>query len=131
MTFTPDRSTITGITKANPAVVSTTPDHGMYTGMVARLVVPNNYGMTPLNGAIVHINVISPSTFACYASLVPSAVTINSINFPAFVTPTNPGLVASCIPVGEGPTPINDVAWQTQNEYCESPVTMPFLNIQP
>lgn len=120
MTFTPTRSTITGITQANPAVVTTSPAHGMLTGMVARLVVPQNYGMFQLNGTVAQVSVISPTTFSCYASLVPSAVTINSINFPAFVTPTTPGLVASCIPIGEGSTPVNDVPWQTTNGYCES-----------
>ena len=128
MTFTPDRTNITGITQANPAVVTTSPAHQMLTGMVARLVIPQNYGMIPLNGSVVHVNVISPTTFACYASLVPSAVTINSIDFPAFVIPTNPGLLASCIPIGEGATLINDVPWQTTNGYCESPVDLPFLN---
>ena len=128
MTFTLNRTTITGITQANPAVVTTTPGHGMLTGMVARLVIPLNYGMIPLSGAIVHVNVISPTTFSCYASLAPSAITINSTNFPAFVTPTNPGPVASCIPIGEGAQQINDVPWQTENGYCDSPPELPELN---
>jgi hypothetical protein len=126
--FTPDRSTITGITNSNPAVVTTSPDHGMYTGMAARLVVPQKYGMVQLNGSVVHVNVISPTTFSCYSTLVPSQVTINSTNLPAFVIPANPGLVASCIPIGAGATPVNNVPWQANDGYCDSPLDDAFLN---
>jgi hypothetical protein len=100
----------------------------MITGMVARLVIPLNYGMTTLNGQAVHVKVLTPTSFSCYVSLVPTEVPVNSIDYPAFVTPTSPGLVASCLPIGEGATPVNDVAWQTKNGFCESPVDKPFLN---
>jgi hypothetical protein len=122
MTFVPDRSTITGITNASPAVITTSPAHGMYTGMVARLVVPQNYGPVQLNGVAAHVSVISSTQFACYSSLVPVAVPISAVDFPAFVTPTNPGLVASCIPIGEGAVPQTDLAWQIQSNYCDSPL---------
>lgn len=122
MTFVPTRSTITGITNASPAVVTTSPAHGMFTGMVARLVVPYNYGPVQLNGIAAHVSVISPTQFACYSSLVPTEVPISAVNYPAFVTPANPGLIASCIPIGDGPTPQTTLAWQAQNNYCESPI---------
>lgn len=122
MTFVPDRSTITGITQASPAVVTTSPAHGMFTGMVARLVVPYNYGPVQLNGIVAHVSVISPTQFACYSSLVPTAVPISAVDYPAFVTPTNPGLVASCIPIGQGATPETALAWQEQSNFCDSPL---------
>jgi hypothetical protein len=100
----------------------------MFTGMVARLVVPLNYGMTPLNGILAHVKVLSPTTFACYSSFVPFYVSINSLNYPAFVIPTNPGLLASCIPVGDGPTQETSVAWQFNNNFADSPLDDTFLN---
>lgn len=121
MTFVPDRTTITGITTANPAVVTTSPGHGMVTGMVARLVVPLNYGPVQLNGIAAHVSVISPTQFACYSTLVPTAVPISSIGYPAFSAPAAPGLVASCIPIGEGPTPQTNLAWQAASGYCDNP----------
>ena len=122
MTFVPDRSTITGITNTSPAVVTTSPAHGMFTGMVARLVVPYNYGPVQLNGIAAHVSVISPTQFACYSTLVPTAVPISAVDYPAFVTPASPGLVASCIPIGDGPTPQTTLDWQKQSNYCESPL---------
>lgn len=128
MTYIPTRTDIVGITNSDPAIVTTSPDHGMFTGMVARLVVPQNYGMTQLNGILAHVRVISPSTFACYSSLVPFSVSINTLNFPVFVVPTSPGLLASCIPVGDGPTPETAVAWQVNNNFADSPLDDTFLN---
>lgn len=128
MTFAPGRSTITGITQANPAVVTTSPGHGMTTGMVARLVVPKNYGPVQLNGIAAHVSVISPTSFACYSSLVPTAVPISSVDFPAFAAPASPGLVASCIPIGDGPTPQTTLDWQSQSNFCDSPIDDTFYN---
>jgi hypothetical protein len=128
MTFVPDRSNITGITQANPAVVTTSPDHGLTTGAVVRLVVPRNYGMYPLNGLAVHAIVLSANTFSCYETLVPTAVTINSANFPAFVTPSNPGMLASVLPMGQGPTPQTALTWQAQSGFCDSPIEDAVLN---
>lgn len=122
MTFVPTRSTITGITQTSPAIVTTSPAHGCFTGMVVRLVVPQNYGPIQLNGVAAHISVISPTQFACYSSLVPTAVPISAKDYPAFVTPANPGLVASCIPMGDGPTPQTALNWQVQSNYCDSPL---------
>lgn len=129
MTFVPDRSTITAITNTNPAIVTTSPAHGMTTGMVARLVVPNNYGPVQLNGTMAHVSVISSTQFACYSSLVPIAVPISAVDFPAFVTPTSPGLLASCIPIGAGPTPQSGVEWEITNNFCDSPLDDVVVNV--
>ncbi len=128
MTFVPDRSNIIGISQANPAVVTTSPDHGLTTGAVVRLVVPRNYGMYPLNGLSVHAIVLSSNTFNCYESLVPTAIPIDSSIFPAFVTPSNPGMLASVLPMGQGPTPQTALAWQAQSNFCDSPVEDAVLN---
>ncbi len=128
MTFTPDRSNIVDITRSNPAVVTTEQDHGLFNGGVVRLVVPKNYGMFPLNGLQVQIIKLSPTTFSCYMTLVPTAITINSTFFPAFVIPTNPGLLASVLPIGQGPTPQTELEWQRISGYCESPPDDAVLN---
>lgn len=130
MSFVPDRSTITAITNTNPAIVTTSPAHGLSTGMVARLVVPYNYGPVQLNGIQAHVSVLSSTQFACYSTLVPIAVPISAVDFPAFATPANPGLIASCLPMGMGATPQTDLEWQITNNYCESPLDDVVVNIE-
>jgi hypothetical protein len=127
MTFTPDRSSITNITQAIPAVVTTSKPHGLFTGNVVRLNVPKTYGMFQLNNIAVQVSVLTNTTFACYYSL-PPPVPVDSRNYPAFVTPTNPGFVSSVIPIGSGITPQNNVPWQSQNNYCDTPLTDAVLN---
>jgi hypothetical protein len=125
--FTPDRSSIINITQAIPAVVTTSKPHGLFLGNIVRLNVPPSYGMFQLNNISVQVVVLTDVTFACYYLLSPQ-VPVNSTGYPAFVIPTNPGFVASVIPIGSGVTPKNDVPWQTQNGYCDTPLTDTFLN---
>jgi len=120
MTFTPDRSSITDITQAIPSVVTTSTDHGLFTGNIVRLNVPKNYGMFQLDNLAVHVNVLSTTTFSCWYVLAPDSVPVDSRGYPAFVIPTDPGYVASVIPMGSGPTFVTDTAWQINNGHCES-----------
>jgi hypothetical protein len=120
MTFAPDRSNIIGISQSNPAVVTTSPDHGLSTGAVVRLVVPRNFGMYELNALAVQAIVLSSSTFSCYYTLVPTAISVNTSSFTPFVIPSNPGMLASILPMGQGPTPQTTLEWQAQSGYCES-----------
>jgi hypothetical protein len=122
MTFAPDRSNIIGISQSNPAVVTTSPDHGLTTGAVVKLVVPRNYGMYELNALAVHAVVLSSSTFSCYYTLVPTAITVDSTSFTPFVTPSVPGMLASVLPMGQGPTPQTTLDWQAQSGFCDSPL---------
>lgn len=128
MTFKPDRTTITNITQAIPCVVTTDANHGQFTGNVVRLNVPPSYGMFQLNNLAVHVRVLSDTTFSCWYSLVPTGVPIDSRSYPAFVTPTNPGFVASVIPIGSGPTPITDLEWQRNSDYCDDTLLDAVLN---
>jgi hypothetical protein len=128
MTFTPDRSSIVNITQANPAVVTTDVAHGFFTGNVVALNVPKNYGMFELNNLKVQVIVLSDVTFACYYSLCPFVVPVDSTNLPAFVIPANPGYIASVIPVGSGPTPVDVLSWQIASGFCETPLTDTVLN---
>jgi len=128
MTFTPIRSDITNITNANPAVVTTAQDHGLYTGNVIRLNVPFQYGMFEIDKLVVSVTVLSTTSFSCQLKQVPTVVNLNTTLLPAFVTPTNPGYVASVIPIGSGPSQITDVAWQVNNNFGDSTISDTFLN---
>ena len=122
MSFVPDRSNITGITNSSPAVVTTATPHGLSSGMVVRTVVPNNYGMYQMNGQQAQVTVLSPTTFACYQTLVPTKIPINSINYNIFSAPVLPNLLAQILPIGDGSHPITDTQWQITNGYCESTI---------
>jgi hypothetical protein len=126
--FTPDRSNITNITQALPAVVTTQTDHGLFNGNVVRLIVPPSYGMFNLNNLQIQIQVLSDTTFSCFYSLYPQALPVDSRSYPAFVTPTMPGAVSSVIPMGSGPTPQTDTPWQINNNSFDSPIDDAVLN---
>lgn len=128
MTFTPDRTNIVSITQSIPCVVTTDANHGQFTGNVVRLNVPKNYGMFQLNNLAVSVRVLSDTSFSCWYCLLPPGVPVDTRDYPAFVVPSNPGFLASVIPIGSGPTPVSDVAWQSNNDYCEDPLTDAVLN---
>lgn len=127
MTFTPDRTNITGITQAHPCVVTTDANHGLFNGNVVRLLVPPNYGMFQLDKLAVQVYVLSATTFSCFYSL-PDGVGVDTRNYPAFTVPANPGFLSSVIPIGSGPTPKSDVPWQVTNNLCTTPISDAVLN---
>lgn len=73
--------TITGITQANPAVVTTSGAHGWSTGNEVRLL--NIVGMTELNGKNVKITVLSGTTFSIQTM---AGANINSTAYGAFTS---------------------------------------------
>jgi hypothetical protein len=118
--FSPDRIAISNISNANPAVVTTSTNHNLTTGQVVRLHVPIGYGMTALNQVQAIITVLTPTTFSLQETQVPVAVNINTLPFDAFITVSNPRNTAEVIPMGAGPTPIQTVSWEQQNNVCVS-----------
>jgi len=103
MTFVPTRYLISNITKANPAVVTTTPN--IYTtGQIVRLNIPKAYGMQELNNKLASITVLNNTTFSLQSSQVPPSVNIDSTYFQAFVN-AGTGTPAAAVAVGSGPTP--------------------------
>lgn len=64
--FNPGSQTITGITNANPGVVTTALPHGYIDGDTVRIVFPpiSNFGMNQVNGNQYIISVLSPNTFS-------------------------------------------------------------------
>lgn len=61
--FQPAMRTITAITNAFPAQVTTEIDHQYQTGLVVRILVPDIYGMYQCNGLFGTIEVTSATTF--------------------------------------------------------------------
>ncbi len=129
MSFSPDRVPISGITQANPAVVTTGVNHNLTTGQVVRLHVPSTYGMVQLNQRQVSVTVLTPTTFSIQVTLVPPAVNIDSTQFVAFTTPTNPQFTAEVLPIGSGPTPITTNPIAILRNSCDTPIADATVNI--
>ena len=89
--FVPSRQQVSAITNANPAVVTTTQNHGYATGLFVRFYFPINFGMMQINGNVYEIEVLSPTTFAINA---------DSTNFDVFSI-SSTVQVPEVIPVGE------------------------------
>lgn len=93
--FKPSMRIISSITNANPAVVTTTFNHGYINGIVLRLVVPLGYGMVQANQLSGTITVTGATTFT---------IDIDTSLFSPFVTPaTAPDNLQSsqAVPFGE------------------------------
>jgi len=94
---------ILSITQSYPAVITTTFDgttpgsNDYQTGLIVRLFIPNNYGMSILNQVIATITVIDASSFSIpldTRSFDPFVIPVEEVNQPKF----NP---AQVVPVGE------------------------------
>ncbi len=98
--YYPRYAVITGITAANPIVVTTSINHGLTVGQQVRLRVPSVMGMVQANNLTGVITAVSTTT-----------VTIGGIDssaFTAFAWPATtsvPFTPAYIIPIGSGPTP--------------------------
>ena len=113
-TYKPAVRVIDAISQAYPASITTSFDHdyplvGNGPGMLVRIIVPWNFGMTQINKMTGTITVTSPTTFT---------IDIDSRLFDAFVKPADRVLIP---PVGapvnsqEGfaeVVPVGDVAWR-------------------
>ena len=105
MTFAPNRTLITAITQANPAVVTCSTDHNLTTGQVIRLNIPRAYGMQELNNQLVQVTPLSDTTFSIQTRQVPEIENVNSVFFQAFVN-AGTGTPAAFVAVGSAPTPL-------------------------
>lgn len=93
----PSRKFITGITAANPAVVTTSVAHGYAIGDKVGIYVPTAFGMSQINGMTATITAVTVSTFT---------TDINAAAFTAFAFPTSAIAAlgvsfAHVVPVGE------------------------------
>lgn len=87
--FYPKTRTISVITAANPAVVTTTVSHSYAVGQKVRMQVPSEYGMTQMNGLWATITAITASTFT---------TDIDSTAFTAFAWPVTAVAAAGFTP---------------------------------
>jgi hypothetical protein len=117
--FTPTQLTITNITQAYPAVVTTSTNHNLTTGQIVRTIVPVNYGMVELNKKLLSITILTANTFSLQYTQVPPTKNVDSRAFTAFTTPSNPGMTAQILPVGSGPTPLTGPIPLVRNYACD------------
>ncbi len=92
--FQPAMRLISGITKANSVVVTTSIDHDYVTGLILRLNVPANYGMRQIDGFVGPITVLSSDTFS---------MELDTTTYDSFLAPTTPPynrFLANVVPVG-------------------------------
>lgn len=90
-TFQPAMRIIQSITKANPAVITTTFDHDYITGEIVRLGIPSGFGMVQADQKTGTITVTSSTTFS---------IDIDTTSYDAFVDPGG-DQCAQVIPIGE------------------------------
>ena len=94
--FLPASKIINNITQANPAVITTTTNHGYLTGLFVRIVFPYTGSMEQLNGNIYEITVLNNTDFS---------IPVNSTKFDPFNTAPlwlfTPIQEAQTIPVAE------------------------------
>lgn len=99
--YQPAMRTITAITNAFPALVTTNINHNYVTGQWVRIIVPETFGMVQINKMQGYITVTSPTQFT---------IELDTIPFDAFVVPadrvypegpTSQVQYAQVIPIGE------------------------------
>lgn len=94
--YYPTKRYIINITQANPAIVTTSVNHGYVVGQSVRLQVPSVFGMTQANNLLV--NIVSTPTEGTFG------ISVDTTAFSAFVYPgpaSVPFTPAAAIPVGE------------------------------
>lgn len=89
--FIPPVTFVDSITNANPAVVTTTTDHGYLSGLFVRLFFPEDVGLNILNEKIFEITVLSDNSFS---------VPFNTTNLDVY-SPVSADQFSQVIPVGE------------------------------
>lgn len=102
--FAPQIKTISAITQASPGVVTTSANHEYHTGQVIRLIVPPDYGMAQLNKTIAVIEVLSPTTFALFYSLVEHEEVDTRLCDPFIAASGLQAQVAAVTAIGESPS---------------------------
>ena len=104
MTFTPAIMTVTNITRAFPAVVTTQQNHNCVTGQVVRLFLPPTSGMQQLANKVLSITVLTPTTYSLQYTQTPYE-NVDSSQFEPFIA-VSTGTPAQANCIGQGATPI-------------------------
>ena len=91
-TYQPSRRTITAITNAPLASITTSFNHQYLSGTIVRIYVPIGFGMQQINQQEGEIVVTSPTTFT---------IAIDTTAYDTFAVPMSNVQYAQCVPVGE------------------------------
>lgn len=89
--FVPSRQYIQSISNSNPAVITTTADHGYSAGLYVRLFMPAAAGMEGLDNKQFLITILSDTTFS---------IPVDSTNLGSF-DPTLSSQASQVIPIAE------------------------------
>lgn len=101
--YYPNRAQITGISAANPAVITTSTNHGFTVGQQVRIICPTKFGMTQINNKMAIISAVTATTITLGGILSIDSSAYTAFAWPATTSvPFSPALV---VPVGSGPTP--------------------------
>lgn len=92
LTFEPIRRTVSSITRANPGVVTTTADHGYYSGLYVRFFFPANFGMPEVKGNVYQATVLTSDTFS---------IDVDTRTFEAFDSSLSTTQSPQVIPIAE------------------------------
>lgn len=116
--YTPFVTGISAITQANPAVITTSVNHGFVIGNEVTFQIPNGWGMLQLNGLSGYITAISSNTIT---------VNINTSTFDAFVVPATSHISpAQVIPAGDA-----NFGYQSNGNIQPQFITIPGANVAP
>lgn len=91
-TYQPAMRIITAVTNTKPAAVTTSFDHDYETGLIVRILVPEDHGMWQMNGLYGPITVTGTDTFT---------IDINALCFDVFAVPASIKQYAQVIPIGQ------------------------------
>ncbi len=101
--FKPAYRLISAITNANPAVVTTSIDHGYTSGMIVRLIIPPACGMQQANKMTGQITVTGITTFT---------IDLDTTLFDPFAIPaltdTHIDICPQVVPIGEDNSMLNE-----------------------
>lgn len=104
--YYPQRAFITGITAANPMVITTSTNHGLTVGQQIRLRVPAVFGMSQANNLTGTISAVTATTITMGGNSITGSGAIDSSAFTAFAWPavtSLPFTQPTVTPIGAGP----------------------------
>ena len=104
---------ITGITAANPAVVTMSVTHNFQVGEKVRMIVPSSFGMVEMNGLLATITAVSHSATVNTITLDIDSSAMTAFAFPTSAVAALGVTFAQVIPVGEAA--INTIALPVGN----------------
>jgi len=115
--FTPFATEISGISRSNPAIVTTSLDNGYDANLFIRIVLPSAaFGMSEVNGKVYQVTPITSNTFS---------IGVDSTNFEPFIIPPVIPNLATQVPQA---IPISESGYQFQEAVINDGTSKPTSN---